>query len=208
MPQPFSIMYDLVIPYLPGADTPIIDASIRKAVREFLKRTTLQRETFQFTAVPGTARYQLNATTGQVSSVLAVYRDDDAYPLPVATEEDRRRHVTGSIARPGWWSPLPTQIEVWPTPVAGNVFTVEAAITLPQDATELPDGLYESYGETIAMGVLAVMYSMPGKPWTSNNAAQTAGRGFSAEIKTLRGRLRDGGQPNHSTFTAVAKFGK
>ena len=58
------------------------------------------------------------------------------------------------------------------------------------------------------MGTLSMMYGMAGKPWTSTKGAQEAGRGFSQEIKSIRGRLRDGGQPNQSTFSPLFKFGK
>lgn len=205
MPQPFSVLYDLLLPYLPGADKPIVDASIRKGVREFMKRTTLYRETFAFSTTPGIDRYELNGQTGQVSAVMHVYKAGDPNPLPVATEEARRV----LIARPqlAWWSPLPTVLAVFPSPTEAVALTVEAAVTLRQDAEEIPDGLFESYGEIVASGILSIMYTMPGKPWTSDKAAVVSARAFSQEIKTLRGRLRDGGQPNQTVFSPIARFG-
>ena len=205
MSQPFKVMSDLLLPSLPGADTPIVDASIRKGVREFMKRTTLYRETFAFDTVPGTDRYQLLAQTGQVSAVVHVYEAGKPHPLPVATEEMRR--VLLPRVGLAWWSPLPTVLALYPTPDEVVSLTVEAAVTLPQDAVEIPDGLFDNYGEVVASGILSIMYAMPGKPWTSEKAATVAGRAFSQEIKTLRGRLRDGGQPNQTVFTPLARFG-
>lgn len=203
MPQPFSDLYDFVLPYLPGAEIPLVDASIRKAARDFLRRTTLKREEFAFPTVPGVSQYQLNGLSGQVSSVMWVREEGQEGLLPVATEDYRRQNGR----RTAWWSPTPTVLALYPTPEKVVEMRLEAAVTLPLDATDLPDNLLDTYAEVLASGVLSMMYAMPGKPWTSRDAAVVAGRAYSQEIKTIRGRLRDGGQSNQSTFSPTFKFG-
>ena len=71
MAKPFTALHDDVLPYLPGAPVPLVDSAIRKATREFLRRTTVLRQEFTFTTTPGIDTYRLNPASGQVSSVLA-----------------------------------------------------------------------------------------------------------------------------------------
>ena len=78
---------------------------------------------------------------------------------------------------------------------------------LTQAAVVMPEEMITHYAEPLSAGVLAAMMGMPGKPWTQTQAAREYGRLFSGAIRTERGKLRDGGQPNQSTFIAARKFG-
>lgn len=203
---PFSAMHNLVLPFLPGADLPIVDNTIRKVVREWMKRTTCIRETFVFNTVAGVSDYQLTPTFGQVASIMAVWGDPSADPLKVITEELRRN---AAPARPyGWWEMIPGVVKMYPTPDGVYPITVNAVVQLTQLQTTMPEELVANYGEELANGVMAMMMSMPGKPWTQSKAAMDLARSFNGAIRTVRGKIRDGGQPNHSTFTAARKFGR
>lgn len=203
---PFSKLYDQVLPYLPGAETPIVDSQIRKAVREFMRRTTLIRETFQwYTQFPSLPTYKLLPGYGEVSSTIGVWIDEDLKPLPVATEDRRPPREPGKPV--GWFSTVLDYINLYPEPDAEYLITCSSVVTLRQDAVSFPEVIFDHHAEAIAAGVISAMCSMPGKPWTQPTAAQQAGRMFAGEIRTLRGSLRDGGQPNQSTFTAARKFG-
>lgn len=202
---PFSALYDHVLPYLPGAELPIVNSQIRKALREFLKRTTILRESFVFDTQADAATYLLTPSFGQVSSILRVGYADQKYPLPPSVEEGR---APADPAKPtGWFTMLPHLLTFYPQPDGVYSVVCDVAITLSQTDTSFPEELAMQYSEEIASGVLAIMYSMPGKPWTQGQAAKEAGRIFSGAIKTIRGSLRDGGQPNQSTFCGIARFG-
>lgn len=202
---PFNALHKHILPYLPGAEPPIVDLQIRKIVREFMKRTTLTRETFQFITVPGVSAYQLTPVFGQVSAVIQAWIDAEMRDLKVTTEEQRPPVNAGKPT--GWFTLLPDLINLYPQPDAAYTVTVNAVITLDQAATTLPEELVKHYSEELSAGVLAAMFGMPGKPWTQAQSAKEAGRMYSAAIKTIRGRLRDGGQPNQSTFRGIARFG-
>lgn len=202
----FDALHDLVLPYLPGAERGIVDSQIRKVARDFLKRTTLQRESFVFETVPGVATYELSPTFGQVSAIMAVWEGDNPNPLDVATES--RRHVVAPGAPRAWWTMVPHLLSLWPTPDSVYRVSVNAALTLALDGTQLPEAIVLHHAEALAAGVLSTMFSMPGKPWTQRQAAEAAGRQYSGAVRTARAETREGGQPNHSTFTAARKFGR
>lgn len=206
---PFSALYDQVRPYLPGAEPAFIDAQIRKVLREFMKRTTLVRETFAFDTVNGMATYHLIPGFGQVSSVLEVFYDDPTnhHEIELRPRPESARYLRSPGQPDSWWTSLPDIITLSPTPDAIYTVSVRAAVTLKQDDTVFPDQLLAHHAEAIAAGVMAIMYAMPGKPWTSGQAAKEAGRTYNGAIRTIRGNLRDGGQPNQSTFRGVAGFG-
>lgn len=205
---PFSRLYDQVLPYIPGAELPIVDVQIRKALREFMKRTTLIREDFVFPTLDGSPNYALTPAFGQVASVLRVFLDNNGTnrELPVRGEDLRYPNVDNN-APDSWWTSVPSVLTLYPTPNAAYSVSVVAVVTLKQDDTTFPEELATNYAEIIAAGAISALMAMPGKPWTSSANSQAAGRTFSDGIKTIRGGLRDGGQPNQSTFRGIARFG-
>lgn len=205
-PVPTSILYDQLLPYLPAVETPLLDVQIIKVARDFFKRTTLLREQFTFTTVAGVAEYRLIPSYGEVSAIMDIWPGSSVNPLKVITEARRPR---ADAAEPrGWFAMLPDTPSLYPTPDDAYTFTVNAAIRPRSDATELPGEYVTQYLEEIAAGVLAVMYGMPGKPWTQSKSATEAGRMYAGAVKTIRATVRDGGQPNQSTFTAARRFGR
>lgn len=206
---PFSRLYNQVLPYIPGAEIPIIDVQIRKALREFMKRTTLIRQTFTFPTVEDYNTYQLSPTFGMMSSVLQVFIDDmdgNERELPVRPEE--LRYAGHENNQPdSWWSTTPDVLTLYPRPDGVYSVSVIGVVTLKQDDTTYPEELSDNYAEIIAAGAISALMAMPGKPWTSSGGSQSAGRTFSDGIKTIRAGLRDGGQPNQSTFRGIARFG-
>lgn len=195
----FDDFYDHVLPYLPGAEKPIVDFHIRRAVREFLKRTTVWREVFSFNTMIDEATYQLNPTQGAVGTVMNV-SIDTRWARPLA---ENKRDPYRSAGKPdSWYSLLPSVITLFPKPNAEVPVLVEAAITVPLDSNDMfiPDNIMEEHAEAIAAGVISAMMLMPGKPWSQREAGAMYGRTFGSAIRETRGKLRDGGQPNQSTF--------
>lgn len=201
----FSTLYDKILPYLPGAETPIVDNQLRKVLREFMTRTTIIRESFTLTTTPGVSTYRLQPVYGQVSAILRVWPEGQVPPLPPVSDHAL---YPREPARPvAWFAHVPDVLSLYPTPDAAYEYFIDAAVTAAQDATTFPEELAHHYGEAIAAGVLAAMMSMPGKPWTQGDAAKSAARMYSGTLRELRARVREGGQSNHSTFRGIAKFG-
>lgn len=55
----FSEMYDLILPYVPAVELPLVDYHIRRVTREFTRRTTLWRRQVTITTQPGVNDYLL-----------------------------------------------------------------------------------------------------------------------------------------------------
>lgn len=201
----FDVLYDQLLPYLPGAEPSIVDSQIRKTLREFMKRTTLVRELFAFTTTSGLDTYKLTPAFGQVSAIVEARLVDSQNPLRPISEDERRPTMPD---RPrGWFSIVPDLISFYPVPDGAYPVTVNAVVTLKQTDTTFPEELADHYAEAIAAGVLASMMSMPGKPWTQMQSAALSSRIFSGMIGTIRAKLRDGGQPSQGTFSGLHKFG-
>lgn len=202
----FDDLYDYVLPYLPGAEQGIVDFHIRRALREFLKRTAIWRQVIEFNTTAGVATYSLQPTEGVVSSVMDV-RVDGRYAPPVP--EDRRDPYVAPGVPSGWYNLLPQVITLYPQPLGVVPVRVEAILTLPVDDTvrTFPDHVRDEHAESIAAGAVSGMMLMPGKPWSKAESAAVYGRIFGSAIRDTRGKLRDGGQPNQSTFVGARKFG-
>jgi hypothetical protein len=204
---PFSALYDQVLPYLPGAELGIVDSNIRKAVREWMKRTTTFREIFVVDTVAGISDYRLLPASAnrQVSAIIAVYPDGEQRPIDVVPED--RRHPIAAGYPNKWFTQITDVLSFYPQPDNVYRYTVNAVTILKQDAVAMPEELIAFHGEPLAAGVLATMMGMPGKPWTQQQAGAQYGRIYSGAIRTERGKLRDGGQPNQSTFQPRVTFG-
>ncbi len=205
----FRVLYDHILPWLPMAETPIVDLHIRRVLREFYRRTTLWRQTFTFNTT--TARsYLLTPSAGVVLSILKV--SVDGRPISVLPEADRPSEAEIAEQEAGtstaWYALYSNTLALNPSPVAGIPVSVEAALTLSLDnaVQSFAEETYNEYCEHIAAGVIGEMMLMPGKPWTQEKAAgQYTGR-FVRKCLEIRSRLRDGGQPNVSTLRGP-KFG-
>lgn len=201
----FDQLYDFTLPTLPGAEPGIVDFHIRRVLREFFKRTTVWREVFTFDAIPATATYTLQPTTGTVAAVMRV--DVNNRYVPPVPEEKRDPWVPSGVPY-GWYELLPQVLSLYPVPSSAVPVRVEAAITLAVDGSDrtFPDEVFSEHAEAIAAGVIGAMLMIPGKPWTKRDAAGTYSRIFGSAVRDTRGKLRDGGQPNQSTFTGP-RFG-
>jgi hypothetical protein len=203
----FDQLYDFTMPTLPGAEPGIIDFHIRRVLREFFKRTTVWREVFEFDTIvaPVTTTYSLQPTSGTVAAVLRV--DIDARYAPPVPEEKRDPHALPGVPV-GWYGLLPQVMTLYPAPNSIVPVRVEAAITLAVDGTDrnFPDEVFSEHAEALAAGVIGAMLMIPGKPWTKRDAAGTYSRIFGSAVRDTRGKLRDGGMPNQSTFTGP-RFG-
>lgn len=65
----FSELYDLILPYVPAVETPLVDYHIRRVTREFCRRTTLWRHRVTINTQPGVNDYLLSpydATEGTI----------------------------------------------------------------------------------------------------------------------------------------------
>lgn len=206
---PFSALYNQILPYLPGAEIPIVDLQIRKATREFMKRTTVVQEKFTFDTTADSPIYQFNPTFGEVASMMRVWiRDEHGNERELGNVLEERRRPLDPPGKPvGWYTTLPHLLTLQPCPDAAYTITCAAALTLSQTDTQLPEELVRQYAEALAAGVVAAMCSMPGKPWTHADTAKNSGRIYSRVISTIRAAQRDGGRPNQSTFTGIARFG-
>lgn len=82
----------------------------------------------------------------------------------------------------------PSSLTLWPTPSATltGVLFVEAALTLADAATVIPDISATHHFEAIYNGALARLLAMPNKPWTDQAAATTYGRMFRRSSMELR----------------------
>lgn len=207
----FSQLHDHVVPALPGADTPIVNYHIRRAVREFLKRTCIWREQVaQFNVTPGVAGYALSSSdpAAEVCEVLSVVLDGKQ--LGVVSDRDRVAYgVTSDRDFPRGWSRLtPRVVTFSEAPLQAYPCNIEVALTVTQNpaVTQMPDFLVQDYVEAMADGAKASAMLMAGKPWTNPQLGEFHGTRFKLAVNALRAQINDGGRVNVHRFTGP-RFG-
>lgn len=205
---PYLDWYDHTLPYLPGAETGVLDFHIRKILREFLRRTTVWRETITLTPLVGSYSYALvPANPGAiVAAVLSVGDSGNMNHFPVLPENYRPAPGYADASRPrGWYVQALPYINLYGAIGPTGVQCV-LTLTLEPGVLEFPDFLLNQYSDIIGAGIVASMMAMPGKPWTQFEVAQVHWRRYVNGMLALRAELRDGGQPNSGRFTGP-RFG-
>lgn len=203
---PFLDLYDHVIPYLPGAETSVVDLQIRRTLKDFFRRTTLWREDVPVTILPDQTLYALVPSTpiARVAHVMRVGHGPHAIDL--APVPEHYRMAPGYVdTRAGWWVQNLPYIHLRTTePTA--VVSCALTLTVEPGVLEFPEWVLNNHVEIVSAGILAHMMSMPGKPWTQLDLAGVHWKRYSSGVLAERAQLRDGSRPNASTMTGP-RFG-
>lgn len=203
----FSVMYDHVLPSVPGVETPMVDFQLRRCLRDFYKRSCTWRQLFQFNTTAEASAYNMVPTYGTVAAILKVKIEH----VPIDPIVEDARHCAGLVedAKPtNWHSAHPNIVTLYPTPDAAYATEVETALTLALDGDDLfEEDTYINYAEIVANGTIAFLQGMPAKPWTQFDSAKYLKRQYDNAVLALRASLRDGGQPNNSTLRGP-RFGR
>lgn len=135
----------------------------------------------------------------------------DGRPLPALPED--RRDPYGARPADGqpraWYSPSARVVHLYPTPAAVHnvVVDVVCALTMTPTVPAMPEFLFVDYREIIADGVIASLKALGNKPWYDPEGASQYARRYANAVQGIRGKLRDGNQPNVSTARGP-RFGR
>lgn len=210
----FADLRDYVLPEIRGVEPETVDFYIRQVARDFLKATTLWRETIILPLTVGATDYRLSPRNGgQVAGVLDVGSATGA-TQPLHNLPESARPAPGVVVEPGepdgWWQVYPGVIKLRRPPDKVYQLPIQVFKQLTQDPSDdlLPDEAFDSYAEELAYGVRARLHAMPSKPWTDTTMA-TVNHGFYTRAKfAIRAKIREGGSYSHSRVVAPRFAGR
>jgi len=210
----FSDLRDYVLPELRGIEPETVDFYIRQVGRDFLKTTTLWRETILLPLQVGLTDYRLTPRNGgQVAGVLKVGRADNSGGV-VHNLREAERPGPGFVADAGepdgWWQVYPGVIKLRrpPDKVYQLPILVYKQLTLDPSDDLLPDEAFDVYAETLAYGVKARLHAMPSKPWTDTMMATVNNGLYTQQKFAVRAKLREGGAYSHGRVVAPRFAGR
>lgn len=194
--RPMDDMLPSVSLYAPGAGTPTLYFVIRQAAIEFCIKTRLWRH--ESTVTHDGASDMPVPTPDQSELIDIELVRFNGKPLMPRTANWmdhnmagwREGELTGS---PGCFSQLyPNTIRTVPA-MAGEV-KLSVWLQPSLDCIELPRFLIDQYRETIALGAMGRLLSMPNQPYTDERKALMALQGFAEQLDTLKNRAVYGQQ--------------
>lgn len=175
----------------------LVDAEVLETLRDFCRDTGIWVEALaDISVVADTASYELTIPTTHGDSPELAWMDsvkfkssgadDDQYrTLKAFTEDDYDRYENG-----GWEyheAPEPSKYFVKPTGTSNSVKTLvlypiptsassdglrcKVACKPAQDATTVPQWIWDDYYRAITLGVCAGLLNMPNKPWSNAEMA-------------------------------------
>lgn len=204
----YAELYDRILPYLPGAELPVVNLIIQRTARDFLRGSAVWQETLLVPTVTAQRDYVLSPTAAGARPSSVLWVRENSRDIPVVPEGLMRRMTTTPGVPYGWYSEVPTILTLLPTPDAVYNVTVRVVLTLTVASaqSDIPEVLTKDYPEEVASGVLANMLLMPGKPWTNTNTAGLHAIQYAKAIRAIRAIAREGGRPGSSTVRGI-RFG-
>lgn len=212
----FSELYDLILPYVPAVELPLVDYHIRRVTREFTRRTTLWRRRVTISTAPGVSDYVIApydaaedaAEPEEIPEVCDPYSIISVTlagrGIPPRPEEARAPYgARPANAKPNsWYSPSARVLHLYPTPdaVYEVVVDVVCALTMFPSNPVLPEFLFVDYREIIADGVVSSLKQLANKPWFDPEGAGVWGRRYANSVQGIRAKLRDANQPNRGVM--------
>ncbi|WP_163000214.1 hypothetical protein [Sphingobium yanoikuyae] len=165
-----------VLPYATACPEPLAESHVLTAARDFCKATRCWRLVDTLT------------TTDDVPEVICVPQDAMLFEIEAAQFNgmplERIAYADVSPSEAGLPRAI-TQAElnsVRLIPHAAGALHLSLFLMPSQHADELPDFLYDVYGEIIADGALAAILEIPGQPYSDlTNAAYRRGRFIQAK---------------------------
>lgn len=193
-----------------GATAELIDQETREVVSEILRETLMYRVDKTVTLEAGVTDYTLTMDDYESVAVL-VGASYQGRGLSVGRPSVTLPYDAEATGGPRFVFMLDDQnVRVHPSPTAdneaGKEITLDCAMTILPVAEVILPKVLRPYQMLIQAGVLARMYSMPERPWTSKASAASAmldyeSRRVSARNDTERGRAR---RPTFARFPPFA----
>lgn len=201
-----EVFMPFIMPVARGVALPAAFHAVRKASREFCRRTRLWRggDSFQVTpeqcasiAVPyGAELFEIERVdfNGSMLEPVSLEWLDDHYP-------NWAKETAGS---PSYVTQLaPSTIAVVPT--AAGCVTMRLTLMPNNETMDVPDFLADKYAEIIATGALASILMLPGNPFTSPQLAQYYQLNFDRDLDRLTG-INVSGEQRAPTRTRARFF--
>lgn len=206
-------LYDLFSEIQPQAmDCPVLLLlqTSRNVVADFCARTGVWREDFTFSLQANVADYAPNPVADaivdnvisvrkKVSSTSTNYypiRDHKNRPGPTSIPDLDRiypqwRDQTSDNGSVTYYTFNDGVITIVPKPTAFQQDWIKGtAIMYPsQDATDVPDVVYERYSQDVAAGVLARLMMMPNKTWSNMQLGQQYNKDYEKAVRSAKWRF-------------------
>ena len=203
--------YDDVMPHLGGAEKPLVDLHIRRAVRDFLSRTTLWRATIAVPTAIGQSDYPLTptATDSAVAGVYACTFDGGR----MDNISEQRQPLPGVVLQNGqpraYAEPVRALLRVYPAPDRIANLNVGVVLTLPLDPSvaTVPDFVVEHYRDVVADGILSNLLLIAKKPWSDPQMGLLRRSNYNNAVLRQRADLRGGGE-RHNEVISIPRFGR
>ncbi len=167
----------LILPYVSGVPTPLLEQHARLAAIDFLKHTKAWQADLAPIVSDGvlTAFTMVTPTDAQVEKLLSVVITD-AYGN-IAEANVRTAGYGARLARQGTFEAIAStsdRLTLAVTPAQPLSASIVATVALKPTLTAatLPDALFAQYGPEIAKGAVAALTAMAGKPWTDLGTAR------------------------------------
>jgi hypothetical protein len=190
---------DDLMPELPGADVPIVEAALVRAAIEFCDKARVYRgdhPAIDAVAEQGTYSWEPTEENVEVCHIFHVwYAGEQLTPRSGEYLADTYDYWPEETGTPAHYHVERTDaLIVVPAPAEAleDAIVAKVALRPTLDATGIPDDLFAEYRGAIAAGAMSRLMRMQKKPWTNYEMANAYGQAFRSAIEDASHRMQAG----------------
>lgn len=182
-----------VMPYAENLPALVARRAVSDACREFLDETLVATLEYRFSTVADQADYTLALPHGLHCAKVQAVSVEDWQIVPMFPD------VVDRLSYPVDWKGAPTghpvyyvmtssdSVAFYPTPDEDGLdVKMICSVTIPRDAKDVPEVLYEDYAEEISFGALSRVFALAGQTWTNEEKAGSYGLAFHAAVSKAK----------------------
>jgi hypothetical protein len=205
----YQALYDMVIPWVPGAPENLVLQEIRNSMIELCEKSLIvQRDHYPVTVLAGINNYEFEPPDGWIVVKIMRMWFKDQLMIPHHLDNNRSTWEYNPDAifdkkpegnTPRWYTQKDEkEFIIWPHPKETLVDAITMRVALkptricPDPCDVFPDELFEDYAEVIASGAKRRLMLIPKKPYSDPQQAGVEQSLFIAGLNMARQRATHG----------------
>lgn len=172
---------NLVALHAPDASSVVVEHVVRQAIVRFMRESQVAVDTVCFETQCGVPEYPVVLPEcRQLVSVTGVTFDD---PVEALWRDEADPYAGGDWNMDEYH---PVVILRYTPKQDGKRVVVRYTWAISRDGCDVPDAMYECWGEAVKWGALADLFSMPKQEWSSPADAMRAESFYQTELQRAR----------------------
>jgi hypothetical protein len=195
-----SELYPFIRLHAKNAPEMTMSLAIKHATREFCRKTWWHRRTLEVQAIAGQAYYVLTPPQENEDIIGVVSVEYGAGNYILSPDQREYWTYTSGVVKSFAFEP-PSNLQLLPYPSSNEtnppLMLVRTANCIKLDSPTIPDEIVRKHDQTVSMGAIGYLCSMPSEGWTNPKIAEDSKREFNMGMLSAKSEAIFGHTPRN-----------